>query len=74
VVQLDGIDARLEKVDEPAPGDLRLDATRELRRHGIDYLLIDDGNWVAADIRENPELWGMKFVTERGGNRLYVLY
>lgn len=74
VVQLDGIDARLEKVDGPAPGDLRLDATRELRRHGIDYLLIDDGNWVAADIRENPELWGMKFVTERGGNRLYVLY
>lgn len=48
-------------------------ATSKFRQHGLSYLLIDDGNWVAADIRKGPERWNMKFINERAGNRLYML-
>ncbi len=67
-------EAKLTQSDEPQPADLRKDATREVLRHGIRYFLIDDGNWLAPDIRKDPERWNMKFISERAGNRLYMLY
>ncbi len=65
--------AAVEKQMQALPGDIRKDATKVLREHGISYLLVDDGNWIAGDIRSAPERWNMKFLAERGGNRLYVL-
>lgn len=66
-------EAHVEKLDEPAMGDLRKDATAFLRSHGIAYLLIDEGNWLAKDIQGDPARWNMTFVAERASNRLYVL-
>ena len=65
------IPARLEKLEDPSPGDIRKDAIRAVKAHHIDYILIDDGNWTAADMCSNPGRWGMKFVAVRAGNRLY---
>ncbi len=67
------IPAKLDKVDDPPYGDLRRLATQQIKRHGIDYLLIDDANWTAADMSKDPSRWGMKFIAERAGDRLYEI-
>lgn len=51
--------------------DLRRLATRAASTRGVDFLLVDDGNWLAGDMRGNPESWGLVYVTARGTNRLY---
>jgi hypothetical protein len=67
------IPARLDEVNELTSEELRPRATAVLREHGIGYLFIDDGNWVAADIRKAPQRWNMKLIAERAGIRLYML-
>jgi hypothetical protein len=65
--------ATLEKLEDPPYGDLRPLAIRQFKQHGVDYLLVDDGNWTAADMRADPARWGMEFVAERARNRLYKI-
>jgi hypothetical protein len=57
----------------PTPPDLRRMATAELKRRGIDYLLIFDGEFGADDLQKNAELWGIRQVGEEQGARLYQL-
>lgn len=59
--------------DVPAPPDLRREAARELKRRGIDYLLLFDGEPGAEDLRENANLWGVRKVGEFQGASLYRL-
>jgi hypothetical protein len=66
-----GFPATLDKLDDPPAGDLRSLAGETIKARGIDYLLIDDQNWTAADMSQDPARWGMEFVAERAGNRLY---
>jgi hypothetical protein len=73
VVHPEGIPATLDKLEDPPWGDLRSLATRKVKARGIDYLLVDDQNWNAADMWKDPPRWGMDFVTERAGNRLYKI-
>jgi hypothetical protein len=59
--------------DAPVPPGLRRAAAEELKRRGIDYLLVFDGEFGADDLRGNSELWGIRQVGEYKGARLYRL-
>jgi hypothetical protein len=59
--------------EAPAPPGLRRAAADELKRRGIDYLLIFDGEFGADDLRSNTGLWGIRQVGEHKGARLYRL-
>jgi hypothetical protein len=59
--------------DAPVPPGLRRAAAEELKRRGIDYLLVFDGEFGADDLRGNAGLWGIRQVGEYKGARLYQL-
>lgn len=65
------IPARLEQSNDPPAGDLRRLATQTVKARGIDYLVIDDANWTAADMRKDPARWGLEFLAERADDKLY---
>ena len=66
-------DAGTPELAEEPPGDFRRAAATELKRRGIDYLLIFDGEYGAADLREHAADWGVRQVGEAQGGRLYQL-
>jgi hypothetical protein len=59
--------------DAPRPLGLRRAVARELKRRGIDYLLVFDTDNGADDLRLNPDLWGIRPVGDYRGARLYQL-
>jgi len=59
--------------DVPPPPDLRRAAAEELKRRGIDYLLMFDGEFGADDLQQHAALWGVLQVGEYRGARLYQL-
>src|SRR5262249_31469471 len=59
--------------DSPRPLGLRRAIREELKRRGIDYVLLFDGQVGADDFRENADLWGAAPVGEYRGARLYDL-
>ena len=65
--------------DAPTAGDaarplgLRRAVANELKRRGIDYLLVFDTDNGADDLRLNTDLWGMRAVGDYKGARLYQL-
>jgi len=59
--------------DAPVPPGLRRAAADELKRRGIDYLLVFDGEFGADDLARNSGLWGIRQVGEYKGARLYRL-
>jgi hypothetical protein len=59
--------------DAPVPPGLRRAAAEELKRRGIDYLLVLDGEFGADDLQRNAGLWGIRQVGEYKGARLYQL-
>jgi hypothetical protein len=52
---------------------LRRAVANELKRRGIDYLLLFDTDNGADDLRLNTDLWGMRAVGDYKGARLYQL-
>ena len=59
--------------DAPVPPGLRRAAAEELKRRGMDYLLVFDGEFGADDVARNAGLWGVRQVGEYKGARLYRL-
>jgi hypothetical protein len=59
--------------DAPRPLGLRRAAAQELKRRGIDYVLLFDGEVGAEDFRESAALWNAAPVGEYKGARLYQL-
>ncbi|MCU1238978.1 MAG: hypothetical protein JWP63_6945 [Candidatus Solibacter sp.] len=59
--------------DAPRPLGLRRAVIAELKRRGIDYLLVFDRDEGADDLRLNAEIWGVRPVGEDRGARLYQL-
>ena len=59
--------------DAPRPLGLRRAVTSELKRRGIDYLLVFDTDNGADDLRLNADLWGVRVVGDDKGMRLYQL-
>ena len=64
---------RPEEAELPPPLGLRRAATEELKRRGVRYLLVWDGDFGAEDFRRNGVVWGATFLGERNGARLYRL-
>jgi hypothetical protein len=61
------------QTEEARPLGLRRAVASELKRRGIDYLLIFDFNGGADDLRRNWEKWGVRLVGTANGARLYQL-
>ena len=59
--------------DAARPLGLRRAAAAELKRRGIDYVMLFDGQVGAADFRQNAELWGATAVGDHKDARLYEL-
>jgi hypothetical protein len=59
--------------DAPVPPGLRRAGAEELKRRGVDYLLVFDGEFGADDLGRNAGLWGIRQVGEYRGARLYRL-
>jgi hypothetical protein len=59
--------------DAPRPLRLRRAAAEELKRRGVDYLVVFDSDVGAGDLRRNPDLWGMRLVGQYEQARLYQL-
>jgi dolichyl-phosphate-mannose-protein mannosyltransferase len=59
--------------DAPRPLGLRRALAGELKRRGIDYLLVFDTDNGAEDLRVNADLWGVRAVGDDKGARLYQL-
>ncbi|HVO99403.1 MAG TPA: glycosyltransferase family 39 protein [Bryobacteraceae bacterium] len=53
------------------PPDIRRWASRELHERGIDYILMQDTDWGADDMREDPGSWGFKEIAKGHGARIY---
>lgn len=62
-----------EPFDEIIPLDpnIRRWASRELHERGIDYILMQDTDWGAEDMREDPGSWGFKEIAKGHGARIY---
>jgi hypothetical protein len=70
-MKLDGIDARVEKIEGMPTGDLRRLATRTIQARGVDFLLIGDDFLAAADIAADPAQWGLHEIANEDRTRLY---
>lgn len=53
------------------PADFRRSATQKLRTLGIGYLLIDDADFIAEDLKKNMNLWGITEVAGVHGTHFY---
>jgi hypothetical protein len=70
---MDGPFGKASIFDVPRPLGLRRAAADEVKRRGNDYLLIFPNNAGADDYRLNYDLWGIRFLGEAAGARLYEL-
>ena len=71
-VRLEGMGAKLDKLEDPPPADLRRTATATVKARGIGYLLIGD-HWLTADINGDPGRWGLRKVADRGDTALFEI-
>ena len=72
-VKLEGVEARLEKIENTELPDLRRLATATVKKRGIDYLLITGGHWLTDDIHGDPARWGLKKIADRGDAWLFQI-
>jgi len=59
--------------EEAPPLGLRRAVAGELKRRGIDYLLVFDRDFFAGELHRNVQRWGMREAGEFEGARLYQL-
>ena len=63
-------EADISNADAP---ELRRAAVQELKRRGVDYVLLFDADVAAEDFRRNTALWGVREVGQANGAKLYQL-
>ena len=61
------------QTEEARPLGLRRAVATELKRRGVDYLLLFDADRGSDDLRRNSEQWGVRLVGAAKGARLYQL-
>jgi hypothetical protein len=62
-----------ETFNGAAPLGLRLAVAEELKRRGVDNILLFDDDSASADFRRNPDLWGVRQIGEAADARLYQI-
>jgi hypothetical protein len=64
---------------EPSDGEanplagLRRAAIQEMKRASVDYLVVDETDFGAADFRNRAAEWGLQLIDDKGGVKLYRL-
>ncbi len=71
--QIEGVDVKPQIAENALDPASRIHATRGIRARGFRWLLIDDDHFAAADIRANPDRWGLRLIADRGAARLYKI-
>ena len=46
-------------------------SAREAKSEGCDFLLVNDGDAVADNLKQNPNIWGVTEVAKANGTTLY---
>ena len=59
--------------DRPLPADLRRLAIEQFKLHGITHILLNKGDFVAADFQQKTEEWGVSLVGKAGDDCLYEI-
>jgi hypothetical protein len=72
-VVLEGVPAKLERLELPPVADLRRLATKSVKGRGIDYLLMGGEHPAAKDMRKDPDAWGLRVAAERRLDRIYQI-
>jgi len=72
-LRLDGIDAKVEKLEDAPLPDLRRLATRAIERHNIGYLMIGNDYQASNDIKADPARWGLRLAAQHESGRLYEI-
>jgi hypothetical protein len=67
------LSAAVEESDAPPRPGLRRAAIEELKARGIHYMLIGDSDFGALDFKNRRARWGLTFLGEHDGSRLYRL-
>jgi hypothetical protein len=62
-------DPQTQTIEVPVA--IRKWASRELHARGIDYIVMQDTDWGADDMREDPASWGFETVAKGYGARIY---
>jgi hypothetical protein len=65
------IDGEVQTSARKVKTNLRRAATNEMHLRGVNYLLIADGDYGAADFHGDPEIWGLKPIAKAAGSTLY---
>jgi hypothetical protein len=65
------LEANLETRERTSDPQARRAATYELHQRGVHYILVRETDFGAADVRDDPEAWGLLEVASGGGARLY---
>jgi len=67
------VDGEFQTGTREIKSNLRRAATNEMRLRGVNYLLVGDGDFGAADFRGDPEIWGIKPIAKDAGSTLYQI-
>lgn len=67
------IPASMERGPFAVPSDLRREGTRSLKAHGVTHLVLREGDFPAADVREHVDRWGLVELGVVGPLHLYRL-
>lgn len=54
-----------------ASRDLRKEAMNQLKMHGIFYLMVNDSDLPAEDLKKHANIWGVTLIQEAHGTRFY---
>jgi len=72
-LKLEGIEAKIERIDNRPMADLRKLATRTVRARGIDYLVIGEDFPAAREMASDPARWGLRQVAAEGSAKVYKI-
>jgi hypothetical protein len=72
-MRIDGIEARRERIEGHPVTDLRRLATRTIKTHGIDYLMIGQDYQAWSDIQADPARWGLRLAAQAEAGNLYEI-
>ena len=72
-VHLETIAGEPTEIPRPITSSQRKAATSEMKARGIRYILVNHDNAGSDDFRLYSNVWGIKYVGEAGGSRLYYI-
>jgi len=68
------LNSKPEEIAVEDPPALRRDAVAAIRARGVQWVMLYDSDYGAADLKDRAQEWGITMVGERKGARLYRLY